>query len=210
MKSHQRQSHTNAGVREEKRRRGHQEGGSLQTPGRTARRRCVGRGSRVGREPAQQGGFLPGQAFPQAGRPSLLPGPPPRPVRALALRLSGARRSPRASPPASGHSLRPCSRLSPSNHSSATAPWLSHPPERGEAPRGGAGGAAISGGSDLLLAVASRPELHILRAPFSFRAESEVCFGQGLLTSGLFSVPSYNPSPSFFPFRVFRALRRQV
>lgn len=100
----------------------------------------MGRGSLVGREPAQPGGFLPGQAFPQAGRPSLLPGPPPRPVRALALRLSGARRSPRASPPASGHTLRPCSRLSPSNHSSATAPWLSHPPERGEVPRGGARG----------------------------------------------------------------------
>lgn len=139
MKSNQRQSHTNAGVREKKR-RGHHEGGSLQNPEMTARRRCVGRGSCVGREPAQPDGFLPGQAFPQAGRPSLLPGPPPRPVRALALRLSGARRSPRASPPGSGHSLRPSSPLSPSNHSSATAPWLSHPPKRWEVPKGGARG----------------------------------------------------------------------
>lgn len=82
-------------------RRGHPEGGSLRNPELTERRRCVGTGSRLGRELAQPGGLLPGQAFPQAG-----PGPPPQPVRTPSFPLSGARRSPRASPPANGHSLR--------------------------------------------------------------------------------------------------------
>lgn len=126
---HQRQLPTNPGVREMKR-RGHPEGGSLRNPELTARRRCVGTESRVGRELAQPGGLLPGQAFPQAG-----PGPPPQPVRTPSFPLSGARRSPRASPPA--RTLTP-SRLqrSPSNRNSATAPGTSHPAERGAAPRG--------------------------------------------------------------------------
>jgi hypothetical protein len=74
MKSHQRQAHANAGVREKKR-RGHQEGGSLRNPELTARRRCVGRGSRVGREPAQPGGFLPGQGLPSGWPPVALARP---------------------------------------------------------------------------------------------------------------------------------------
>lgn len=113
----------------------------------------------------------------------------------------------RRHPPADTHSVR-----APDCHPATTAPpqppYCLILPREGRRPEEGLG-AATSGGSDLLLAVASQPELHILRAPFSFRAEGEVCFGQGLLTTGLFSVPSYNSPPSFFP-SVFKAPRCQV
>lgn len=105
-------------VLREMKRRGDPEGGSLRNPELTSRRRCVGTGSRVGRELAQPGGLLPGQAFPQAGRLSLPPGPSPQPVRTPSFSLSGARRSPRAFPPANGEPLRP----GPNGHPATEAP----------------------------------------------------------------------------------------
>ncbi|KAM7331085.1 hypothetical protein ACRRTK_010274 [Alexandromys fortis] len=154
-------------------RRGDPEGGSLRNPELTSRRRCVGTGSRVGRKLAQPGGLLPGQAFPQAGRLSLPPGPSPQPVRTPSFFLSGARRSLRASPPANGRSHRP----GPNGHPATEAP---HKPrehltsrERGGAQRRD-GVAATSGLSPLLLAITPRQELRIFREPFSFRAEGEV------------------------------------
>lgn len=166
----------------------------------------MGTGSRVGRELAQPGGLLPGQAFAQAGRPSLPPGPPHQPVRAPSLRLSGARRSPRASPPASGHSLRPGSH----GHPATTAP--PQPlgclilPREGRRPEEGRCGGYFRF-SPFLLAVAPRPELHIFRVPFSFRAEGSVCYGQGLfLTESLAAFRStLQPLPFVFPFKVFKA-----
>lgn len=184
-------------------------GGSLRNPELTARRRCVGRGSRVGREPAQPGGFLPGQAFPQAGRPPLLPGPPPRPVRALALRLSRARRSPRTSPPASGHSLRPCSPLSPSNHGSATAPWLSHPPERGEVPRGGARGCYFRCFGSPIGCCFETGTAYIAGAIFLQGRRRGLFWAGALNHMGVFC-PTLQLLPFVFPFRAFKAQRRQV
>ena len=104
----------------------------------------------------------------------------------------------RRHPPADTHSV-PAPHCHPATTAPPQPPGCLILPKEGRCPEEGLG-AATSGASDLLLADASRPELHILRAPFSFRAEGEVCFGQEfLLTTGLFSVPPSNSSPWFFP-----------
>nr|XP_048285892.1 uncharacterized protein LOC125397516 [Myodes glareolus] len=167
-------------------RRGHPEGGSLRNPELTEeRRRCVGTGSRLGRELAQPGGLLPGQAFPQTG-------PARRPSR------SGRPRSP--CPELEGHPGHP---RPPTDTHSVPAPTVTQQPKLRNCPwnvsssqkRGGAqrsdGVEATSGLSPLLLAVTPRPELRLFREPFFFRAEGEVCCGQGLVTEALTAFPSH-------------------
>lgn len=114
----------------------------------------------------------------------------------------------RRHPPAVTHSV-PAPDCHPATTAPPQFPGCLVRRRAGRSPEEGLG-ADTSGDSDLLLAVAPQPELHILRVPFSFRVEGEVCFGQALLITG-FSVPSYNSSPSeYFPFRVFKVQRRQV
>lgn len=150
----------------------------------------MGRGSRVGREPAGPGGLLPGQAA-RGSRPARRPSRSGRP-RSACPELEGHPGRPH--PPADTHSV-PAPTVT-------QQPQLRHGPravsssrERGGAQRRGCV-AATSGSSPLLLAVTPRPELHLFRVPFSFRAEGEVCYGHGLLNRSFSRFPFYLTTPS--------------
>lgn len=139
-------------------------------------------------------------------RPSRVDSYLDRPSRTLVARRS----RPARCPGRSGRSCSPCPELEghpwrrhpPADTHSVPAPTVTQQPqlrhspwavsssgERGGAQRRGCG-ADTSGALVFLLAVAPRPELHIARAPFFFRAEGQGCCGQGYLTVRLFSVPS--------------------